>query len=586
MEKTFAFYHTQLKELNLLGQLAAQQVRWFTLARLFVFLAASFFLYVAWGKWTLFVILALLLTAVFLMVVAKSVDAKLKLEKLLLQQKIVQQELHVLETRKSDFDAGAEFIDGKHAFSTDLDLFAPYGVFSFFNRTSSKAGKKKLADFFLSGAPNPEQTNRSINYLSGQVEWMQRFRVVALLSSRAKAYDKKIKNFNALDLSNAKLIHVLKWLLPIVSISAIVFNQLELLSTGLCITALFVVFSIIGSELKRTNQLATHLDQYESRFRTMHDQIILLKELDEKELELGSIHELERVQQALKNWNTICSRFELRLNIMVSVPLNIFVAWDFWQRAALEKWQKNQHVLLDEWESKLEEMEALISGATVLYNFRDENCFAQWTTKEAFEFQALSHPLIKAEQVVKNDFNFQEADRFMILTGPNMAGKSTYLRSIGIGIVLANAGFPIFAKTFRLPHVKLFTSMRTADNITENSSYFHAELSRLSRLTEAANANQLLFVLLDEILKGTNSKDKEEGSKKFLKKLSHSRVKGIIATHDLALCTLEQEEPGFSCAFFDSTIIADELSFDYLIKKGICQNMNASFLLKKMKLID
>jgi DNA mismatch repair ATPase MutS len=167
-----------------------------------------------------------------------------------------------------------------------------------------------------------------------------------------------------------------------------------------------------------------------------------------------------------------------------------------------------------------------------------------------------------------------------------MAGKSTFLRSVGLSIIFANAGFPVYAKSCTIPRIKLYTSMRTSDDLNSESSYFHAELTRLRFIMDAIEQGEPIFVILDEILKGTNSTDKEIGSKKFLAKLNDLGTKGIIATHDLALCELANESSQFNNQYFDSTILLDEISFDYKIRQGICQNMNASFLLKKMALID
>jgi DNA mismatch repair ATPase MutS len=173
-----------------------------------------------------------------------------------------------------------------------------------------------------------------------------------------------------------------------------------------------------------------------------------------------------------------------------------------------------------------------------------------------------------------------------MITGPNMAGKSTYLRSVGWTIISANAGFPVMAKKCRIPRLKLYTSMRNADDLSGSSSFFHAELSRLRFIVDSIESGEKVFVILDEILKGTNSIDKERGSVGFLKKLARLNARGIIATHDLSLCRLSDENEEFSNRYFDSTIQDEELSFDYKIREGVCQNMNASFLLKKMGLVE
>ncbi len=166
-----------------------------------------------------------------------------------------------------------------------------------------------------------------------------------------------------------------------------------------------------------------------------------------------------------------------------------------------------------------------------------------------------------------------------------MAGKSTFLRSVGVNLMLAKAGFPVMAKAFQFPDVLLYSSMRTSDDLNAETSYFHAELLRLRFITDAIEKrNESVFIVLDEILKGTNSKDKEEGSALFLKKLCDLGAKGIIATHDLKLTELSNSDQRLVNLYFDSTISGDEMNFDYKIRAGVAQNMNASFLLKRMGL--
>ena len=170
-----------------------------------------------------------------------------------------------------------------------------------------------------------------------------------------------------------------------------------------------------------------------------------------------------------------------------------------------------------------------------------------------------------------------------------MAGKSTFLRTVSISIVMANCGLPVCAKHYEYQPIKLITSMRTTDSLTEDESYFYSELKRLKFIVDEIDADVFgkeYFIILDEILKGTNSKDKAIGSKKFVEKLTKSKSTGIIATHDVSLCALEDDFSEIKNYYFDAKINNNELYFDYIFKKGICKNMNASFLLKKMEIID
>jgi DNA mismatch repair ATPase MutS len=195
----------------------------------------------------------------------------------------------------------------------------------------------------------------------------------------------------------------------------------------------------------------------------------------------------------------------------------------------------------------------------------------------------LGHPLLKNENRIDNNFTINK-EEFFIVTGANMAGKSTFLRTISLSIVMANCGLPVCATSFKYAPIKLITSMRTADSLTEDESYFYSELKRLKFIIDEIKETDY-FIILDEILKGTNSKDKAIGSKKFVEKLSNSKSTGIIATHDVSLCALENEFIDIKNYYFDAEIVNNELYFDYTLKNGVCKNMNASFLLEKMEIV-
>ncbi len=195
----------------------------------------------------------------------------------------------------------------------------------------------------------------------------------------------------------------------------------------------------------------------------------------------------------------------------------------------------------------------------------------------------MGHPLLKKPKRIDSDLMIDNK-QFFIITGANMAGKSTFLRTVSLHIVMANVGLPVCAKASQYTPIKLITSMRTNDSLDDESSYFFAELKRLKYIVDAIK-NEPYFIVLDEILKGTNSTDKAIGSKKFVEKLVASNATGIIATHDLSLCVIEKEHEEVKNYYFDAEIINDELYFDYTLKVGICKNMNASFLLKKMDIV-
>ncbi|MFN5417421.1 MAG: MutS-related protein [Flavobacteriia bacterium] len=580
------FYQKQLPSLNKTLSEAKKKVQVLTFLRLLIFLAIVSFTYFFWGN-SLIVSLSLAVgIALFLIAVSFSVDAKLALEKVKQKIKLIQLEITQIETNQGQFDPGAVFQDPKHAFSYDLDLFTPKGIFAFINRTTSKLGRELLAKNLLYPSLNEEKRKQQqdlIEALSKEMEWMQDFRVSASISSREDAFDKSLAGFGKLEFKNASFVKIAAVLIPIVSISALILNYFNLVPGS--ISGLIITLSLLPTTrlLKETNMWSNAVSGYQSKIKIVMDQLILLKSLDIDGL--GKAH-LTDIEQELKTWVKISRRFDLRLNIVVGIPLNIFFAWDIQQRLALEKWSNKNKTKLQEWEHELAQIEVLISAATLRFNHASETIYPNFTNSNSYNCIALAHPMIPVLKRVTNDFILSSEQHFVILTGPNMAGKSTFLRSLGMNIVFANAGFPVFAEHFEIPELNLFSSMRTSDDLSQESSYFHAELTRLKFIQENMQTDKQSFVLLDEILKGTNSKDKEEGSKKFLQKMKRIGAKGIIATHDLSLCVLSNEDTAFVNFYFDSTISNNELSFDYKMKNGICQNMNASFLLQKMNLVD
>jgi DNA mismatch repair ATPase MutS len=292
----------------------------------------------------------------------------------------------------------------------------------------------------------------------------------------------------------------------------------------------------------------------------------------------------QKVSDAIKAFSGHIDALEQRQNLMVGFVLNALSLWDIRQCYKLEKWLKANHHNIQIWFETLSFFDAYNSLANLSYN-QTHFCFPEITQSKEVVLHCTSatHPLIPKQQAIVNDFKIDN-ESFLIITGANMAGKSTFLRTVSLMIVMANCGLPVCAEKCLYQPTKLITSMRTTDSLSSEASYFFSELSRLKTIVEHIQVDNY-FIVLDEILKGTNSHDKAKGSKQFVKRLVNSKSTGIIATHDLSLCTLADELDDVKNYYFDAEIIEDELHFDYKFKKGICQNMNASFLLKKMNII-
>jgi len=248
----------------------------------------------------------------------------------------------------------------------------------------------------------------------------------------------------------------------------------------------------------------------------------------------------------------------------------------------LKEWLSSNSEEIKNWFEAVYEMETVSSLGNFHFN-NPTNNFPEMDKDIVLSAENLAHPLLNNKTRVVNNFELDNLQKFTIITGANMAGKSTFLRAIGVNLILAMSGASVSATKFSFTPLPLFSSMRTADSLSENESYFYSELKRLQLIVNKLKSGEKLFIILDEILKGTNSKDKAEGSKKFVQQLINYKTAGIIATHDLSLCSLKNDFPSqIENSYFDVEIENDNLIFDYKLKPGICSNMNAQFLMKKM----
>jgi DNA mismatch repair ATPase MutS len=360
-----------------------------------------------------------------------------------------------------------------------------------------------------------------------------------------------------------------------------------------CLAGIAVVLLIIRQKLKMMNALHKSLSDVGQRVNDMQNQLQLMEEVNFKS-ELLSDFQNQLFQQqnngkkGLEALSKLVKQAEYRDNILIAILLNVFAAWDFRLLIHYTTWKNRFEDQITNWESIFYEMEGIISGANFRFNFEKKTSIPQLNEDKnsTVKMVDLGHPIIAMDKLVTNDFSLTSAEQFAIVTGPNMAGKSTFLRSVGINIMLARAGFHVFAKEFVFPSMHLYSSMRTNDDLKDETSYFHAELLRLRFIVDAIERGEPVFIILDEILKGTNSKDKKEGSAKFLQKLTQLKARGIIATHDLSLTELAVPDSGIVNRYFDTLIEGEDISFDYCIRDGVAKNMNANFLLRKMRLID
>jgi len=283
----------------------------------------------------------------------------------------------------------------------------------------------------------------------------------------------------------------------------------------------------------------------------------------------------------------LLDKFEQRQNILVGILLNAFLLWDLNLMRKMYRWKESNALELNHWLTIVGNFDAMVSIGNMAFN--DNTLVYPEILDTDFEVTATNmyHPMLNKSERIGNDYEIKGSGNINIVTGANMAGKSTFLRTVGINMMLGMLGAPLAVEKFAFSPMPIFSSMRTEDSLAAHTSFFYAELSRLARLSELLKTGEKRFVILDEILKGTNSVDKARGSYAFVEKILNYQMMGLIATHDLSLCELSGKYPNkISNKSFEVEFVNDELEFDYKLRNGICQNMNASFLLKKMGIVD
>jgi DNA mismatch repair ATPase MutS len=285
----------------------------------------------------------------------------------------------------------------------------------------------------------------------------------------------------------------------------------------------------------------------------------------------------------LKLLSKLSKKLDYRLNILVGVSLNLFLFWDIHQCLKLEKWKVKYKKNIAGWFDTMAEFEALSSFANLHFNNADWAFPTITDTYFQLESENAGHPLILPQKRINNSFELNSNSKVALITGSNMSGKSTFLRTLGVNIALAMAGSPVCATKFNVSYVKIYSSMRISDSLEDNTSSFYAELKKLAQIIKVVENKEKVFLLLDEILRGTNSNDRHTGSVAIIRQLIKNKASAILATHDLGLSYLESEMPeNIDIYNFDVKIEGEELYFDYKINPGICKSLNASILMKKM----
>lgn len=580
------------------GQLqqVKKQIFRISMLRLALFIAGIAGLYFFYNQTTLLIV-CICLTFLPLFILVKIHNRFfIRKEWLETQAHIIQEELQALSGDYSSFEDGKEYVNPEHPYSFDLDIFGRRSLFQSINRTCTFFGKVRLAEWLqnhLHEKTSIEKQQEMIREISEHPLFREQFRVAGLVHHGQSSDAEKIQAWSQ---SPAQYLHAgwvkaFIWGVPVIN-SLLLITSLAGWTSFSWLGLSFSIFLVLSFGIIKR---ATYIQEtYGKQLKSLNGYARLIALAKAEEWKSAGMQELmERFNlngqspvQALQQLSKELDRLDLRNNQFLYVLLEGSIFFQLQEIVRIERWKARYGQHISEWLETVGELDALCSLGTFAYN-HPQYTYPELTEKPfCFLATQMGHPLMPASQCVKNDATIPSRPFFLIITGANMAGKSTYLRTIGVNYLLACIGAPVCCERLKLHPNQLITSLRTSDSLSDNESYFFAELKRLKRIIDLLNQGQQLFIILDEILKGTNSMDKQKGSFDLIHQFMQLKANGIIATHDLLLGSLIKQFPEEIRNYcFEADIKENELTFSYKLREGVAQNMNACFLMKKMGII-
>ena len=587
------YYTQKINILNNSLKLLSKKISRLSIIRLLVVLAGIYLIYLGFSISNIIGFLVIISVIIFFAYLVK------KHNKLIVQSgkskqliQIYQNELNAL-TSTNIFGDGEKYKNQKHEYSSDLDIFGKYSLFNILNRTVTVQGEKILSDWLLSTS-HPKQSILDRQEIVKELANNNKFRDNFLLTFFIS--DKDNEDFGSIDrwigvfkyyFKDKKILKVILYILSTITIVSLVVGFINPVWWRLSIPLLTINYFIIMKFKKRVDLIHEHVSKQEKLFLKYSTLIKIIKKSEFKSKYLQNIQsELtgeNQIEMELKRLSGLIKNLDYRLNLVVASILNLFLFWDIHYSYKIEEWMSKNSSKIKLWLDKIGDIDAHLS-LSILYFNNPDWVFPLISDKELLiTGQNIGHPLIKKENRIDNDYSIEGKGKFDIVTGSNMAGKSTFLRTIGLNTILALNGCPVCAESFEVSNVRLITYMRIMDSLEDNLSTFHAELERIKSILKYVENNDNCFLLLDELLRGTNSQDRHVGTKALIKQMMKNKASGVIATHDLALTDMVNEHPNSIRNYnFGVKTKDNELYFDYKLTNGVCDSFNASILMKKI----
>lgn len=491
----------------------------------------------------------------------------------------------------SGMESGSEFVDPHHPYSHDLDIFGEGSLFQYLNRCNTIHGKRKLALWLEDTRVEPAeivQRQECVEDLKERIDFRQHVQAAGMEAGELAQDQAQLMQWLAQPslFRNARMMNIILWIIPGLTVLALLLTFFFAWAKLILMPLIITQWIITAIHLKKVNVFHDYISRKKNILQKYSRLLLYVETETFNAPRLIALSKQAREAHAsINKLASLVSALDARTNSMTALFVNSLILYDLQCVFRLEKWKADFADNLPLWLNTITEIEALNSLGTYAFN-NPAFTFASVSNDLRIETRDMAHPLIIEEERVANSVQIGPGSEVMIITGANMAGKSTFLRTLGVNLVLALNGAPVCATSFTCPVLQMRSGMRTADSLKDHQSYFYAELNRLKSIMEELRNDKPLLILLDEILKGTNSNDKQSGSIALVKQLLPHPCLALIATHDLALGHLENDYPDQVKNYcFEANIENDQLSFDYKLKRGVATRMNASFLMKKMGII-
>jgi len=515
------------------------------------------------------------------------------------------------ECNLEEFEPGQKFINPNHPYTSDLDIFGQHSIFQLLNRTTSESGMIMLSEWLSESVANVEIQNRqkAVKEIAQKLDWRQDFQ-----ASGMHFQNKKSDYYNLLAwveapvvlLKYRRIIIAVAILLSVLSLLGLYFFLNHLFTSGLnasnwyfYIPPFFTVLLINYAIIRKVKPIADNIVKTsQENINILKGYRTLIRKIERESFKSKKLRELQSILikgkfSAFNEINRLCRLLEFSQQRGVKIKyiavggnqlyplLNSFLLIDIYLIIGTEKWKSKNKTLLKSWAEVVSEFEGLNSFAGFCFS-NPSYAFPEITEKKNYvHFESLGHPLINSNKRVCNHFHSEGQGNIVMITGSNMGGKSTFLRAVGVNLVLSLAGAPCCAKYGQISNLKLFTSMRTQDNLKEGISSFYAELDRIKKMLKRIESSRDIYFLLDEMFKGTNSEDRHKGGFSLINQISKLKTSGIIATHDIKLAKLSGNKRLVTNYSFNSEIKNDSMHFSYKLQPGICNDFNASELMKR-----